>query len=30
VPYQLITDMAASLMGKGQVDAIWVGQTDCR
>ncbi|BBE79075.1 MULTISPECIES: S-methyl-5-thioribose-1-phosphate isomerase [Phytobacter] len=26
VPYQLITDsMAASLMGKGQVDAIWVG-----
>jgi methylthioribose-1-phosphate isomerase len=28
VPYQLITDsMAASLMGKGQVDAIWVGQT---
>ena len=26
VPYQLITDsMAASLMAKGQVDAIWVG-----
>ena len=26
VPYQLVTDsMAASLMGKGQVDAIWVG-----
>jgi methylthioribose-1-phosphate isomerase len=28
VPYQLITDsMAASLMAKGQVDAVWVGQT---
>jgi hypothetical protein len=27
VPYQLITDsMAASLMAKGQVDAVWVGQ----
>ena len=26
VPYQLITDsMAASLMAKGQVDAVWVG-----
>lgn len=26
IPYQLITDsMAASLMAKGQVDAIWVG-----
>ena len=26
MPYQLITDsMAASLMAKGQVDAVWVG-----
>ncbi|CDL32648.1 Methylthioribose-1-phosphate isomerase [Enterobacter hormaechei] len=31
VPYQLITDsMAASLMAKGQVDAVWVGQTALR